>query len=145
MKIEHSLGRQNPELTQQAFNIRQQVFTDEQGFAADIDIDEYDDIALHVVVSDSEKPVAVLRAVPEHNNMLKVGRVAVLKAYRGQGIGRLVMEYIEDYARKNGVATIGLSSQCHAQPFYEGLGYQTKGEIYMEDGAEHIFMTLDLL
>ncbi|MCC8365461.1 GNAT family N-acetyltransferase [Xenorhabdus sp. PB61.4] len=145
MKIKHSLGRQDPELIQHAFNVRKYVFTDEQGFADEIDIDEYDDIALHVVVFDAENPIAVLRAVPQHNDMLKVGRVAVLKAYRGQGIGRLVMEFVENYARKNGVATIGLSSQCHAQPFYESLGYQTKGEIYMEDGAEHIFMELDLL
>ncbi|MDE9540109.1 GNAT family N-acetyltransferase [Xenorhabdus bovienii] len=144
MEIKYSIGRENPELIQQAFAIRKQVFTDEQGFDAEIDIDEYDDIALHVLIFDGEKPIGVLRAVPMDNNMLKVGRVAVLKAYRGKGIGRKVMEFIEDYGRKNGIVAIGLSSQCHAQPFYESLGYQARGEIYLEEGAEHIFMTLDL-
>ncbi|MBI6547591.1 GNAT family N-acetyltransferase [Xenorhabdus lircayensis] len=144
MKIKHSLGRQDSTLIQQAFTIRKQIFTDEQGFAAEIDIDEYDDIALHVVIFDDEKPIGVLRAFPKDNNVLKVGRVAVLKDYRGRGIGRKVMEFVEDYGRKNGIITIGLSSQCHAQPFYESLGYQAHGEIYLEEGAEHIFMTLDL-
>ncbi|WP_340617546.1 GNAT family N-acetyltransferase [Xenorhabdus entomophaga] len=145
MKIKHSIGRQDSVLIEQAFSIRKQVFTDEQGFDAEIDIDEYDDIALHVVIFDDEKPIGVLRAIPQDNDMLKVGRVAVLKDYRGQGIGRDVMKFIEDYGRKNKVTTIGLSSQCHAQPFYESLGYQAQGEIYLEDGAEHIFMTLDLI
>ncbi|MBD2815877.1 GNAT family N-acetyltransferase [Xenorhabdus sp. Flor] len=144
MQIKYSIGRQNPELIQQAFDIRKQVFTDEQGFAADIDIDEYDDIALHVVTYDDEKPIAVLRAIASDNSMLKVGRVAVLKKYRGRGIGHKVMEFIEDYGRKNNIAAIGLSSQYHAKPFYESLGYQARGEIYLEEGAEHIFMILDL-
>ncbi|WP_237386662.1 GNAT family N-acetyltransferase [Xenorhabdus sp. Sc-CR9] len=145
MKIKHSLGRQNSEVIQQAFDIRKQVFTDEQGFAAEIDIDEYDDIALHVVIYDDEKPIGVLRAILMDNNMLKVGRVAILKGYRGRGIGRNIVEFIEDYGRKNNITTISLSSQCHAQPFYESLGYQAHGEIYLEEGAEHIFMTLDLV
>ncbi|MBC8947666.1 MULTISPECIES: GNAT family N-acetyltransferase [Xenorhabdus] len=145
MKIKYSIGRQNPELIQQAFAIRKQVFTDEQGFDAEIDIDEYDDIALHVVVFDGEKSIGVLRAIPKDNNMLKVGRVAVLRYYRGQGIGRKVMEFIEDYGRKNNIETIVLSAQCHAQPFYESLGYQAQGGIYLEEGAEHIFMTLNLI
>ncbi|MBD2810967.1 GNAT family N-acetyltransferase [Xenorhabdus sp. Vera] len=145
MKIKHSLGRQNSEVIQQAFDIRKQVFTDEQGFAAEIDIDEYDDIALHVVIYDDEKPIGVLRAIMMDNNVLKVGRVAILKGYRGRGIGRNIVEFIEDYGRKNSITTISLSSQCHAQPFYESLGYQAHGEIYLEEGAEHIFMTLDLV
>ncbi|MBE8596708.1 GNAT family N-acetyltransferase [Xenorhabdus sp. BG5] len=145
MKIKYSIGRQNPELIQQAFAIRKQVFTDEQGFDAEIDIDEYDDIALHVVVFDGEKPIGVLRGIQKDNNILKVGRVAVLRHYRGQGIGRKVMEFIKDFGRKNNIETIILSAQCHAQPFYESLGYQTQGEIYLEEGAEHIFMTLNLI
>ncbi|MDX7999210.1 GNAT family N-acetyltransferase [Xenorhabdus sp. Reich] len=145
MKIKHSLGRKNPELIQQAFEIRKQVFADEQGFSAEMDIDEYDDIALHVVVFDGEKPIGVLRVIVKDSNIIKVGRVAVLKDYRGRGVGRKVMEYIEDYGRKNNITTIELSSQCHAQSFYESLGYQAQGEIYLEEGAEHIFMTLDLV
>ncbi|BET96114.1 GNAT family N-acetyltransferase [Xenorhabdus taiwanensis] len=145
MEIRYSTGRKNSELIQQAFAIRKQVFTDEQGFDAEIDIDEYDDMALHVVVFDGEKPIGVLRAIPKDNNMLKVGRVAVLRHYRGQGVGRKVMEFIEDYGRKNNIEMIVLSAQCHAQPFYESLGYQTQGDIYLEEGAEHIFMTLNLI
>ncbi|OTA20994.1 GNAT family acetyltransferase [Xenorhabdus beddingii] len=144
MKIKFSTGRQDSELIQHAFSIRKQIFADEQGFEAEIDIDEYDDIALHVVIFDDEKPVGVLRAIPQDDNRLKVGRVAVLKDYRGRGVGRKIMEFIEDYGRKNKVSAIELSSQCHARPFYESLGYQARGEIYLEEGAEHIFMVLDV-
>ncbi|MDX7986766.1 GNAT family N-acetyltransferase [Xenorhabdus sp. 12] len=144
MEIKYSVGRQNPELIQQAFFVREKVFTDEQGFEADIDIDEYDDIALHAVIFDNEKPIGVLRAFSKDGNVLKAGRIAVLKDYRGRGIGRNLMEFIEDYGRKNNISSIELSSQCHAQPFYEGLGYQAHGDIYLEDGAEHIYMVLNL-
>lgn len=63
MQIKHSIGYANPELLTDAFSLRQQVFTQEQGFPADIDVDEYDESALHVVLYLNDQPAAVLRCV----------------------------------------------------------------------------------
>lgn len=143
MQIKYSLGHAIPELVIDAFDLRQQVFTHEQGFPADIDVDEYDNSALHVVLYLNEHPVAVLRCLLfKDTGLVKVGRVAVQKRHRGKGLGRELMKFVEQYAQQHYFKTIGLSAQHTAIEFYRTLGYQTVGEMYDEDGMDHIYMTL---
>ncbi|WP_374446767.1 GNAT family N-acetyltransferase [Providencia sp.] len=144
MEIKHSLGHANPALVVDAFDLRQQVFTQEQGFPAEIDVDEYDDAALHVVLYLNQQPAAVLRCVFLDDGLIKVGRVAVQKAHRGKGLGREMMKFVQQYGAENQYQKIGLSAQHTAIAFYQSLGYQTEGEMYDEDGMDHIFMSLSL-
>lgn len=144
MQIKYSLGHSSPELVDDAFELRQQVFTHEQGFPADIDVDEHDKHALHVVLYLEESPVAVLRCILRSDGLVKVGRVAVLKQHRGKGLGHKLMRFVEQYAREHQFQTIGLSAQNTAIVFYQALGYQTEGEMYDEDGMDHIYMVLPL-
>ncbi len=144
MEIKYSVGRESSEVIEQAFYIRQRVFTDEQGFAAEIDLDQYDDTALHMVLIDNKNPIAVLRAITQDNQKLKIGRVAVLKEYRGKGVGRILMDAIADYAREQNFSVLVLSAQYTAKAFYDSLGYKSQGEIYDEEGVDHIFMYLKL-
>lgn len=144
MEIKHSLGHANPALVVDAFDLRQQVFTQEQGFPADIDVDEYDDAALHVVLYLNQQPAAVLRCVFLDDGLIKVGRVAVQKTHRGKGLGREMMKFVQQYGAENQHQKIGLSAQYTAIAFYQSLGYQTEGEMYDEDGMDHIFMSLSL-
>ncbi|MCW2256113.1 putative GNAT family N-acyltransferase [Providencia alcalifaciens] len=144
MQIRYSLGYSSPELVKHAFELRQQVFTHEQGFPAEIDVDEYDDSALHVVLYLENTPAAVLRCILQNNALIKVGRVAVLKEHRGKGIGRELMKFVEFYGKEQQYQTIGLSSQHIAVAFYETLGYHTEGEKYNEEGMDHIYMVLSL-
>ena len=144
MQIKYNLGHSSPELVDDAFELRQQVFTHEQGFPAEIDIDEYDKHALHVVLYLEDTPAAVLRCILHSDGQIKVGRVAVLKQHRGKGLGRKLMRFVEQYAKEHQFHTIGLSAQHTAIVFYETLGYQTEGEMYDEDGMDHIYMVLPL-
>lgn len=144
MQIRYSLGYSSPELVNHAFELRQQVFTHEQGFPAEIDVDEYDDSALHIVLYLENTPAAVLRCILQNDTLIKVGRVAVLKEYRGKGIGRELMKFVEFYGKEHQYKTIGLSSQHTAVAFYETLGYHTEGKIYDEEGMDHIYMVLSL-
>ncbi|WP_275075927.1 GNAT family N-acetyltransferase [Providencia rettgeri] len=144
MEIKHSLGHENPALVVDAFDLRQQVFTQEQGFPAEIDVDEYDDAALHVVLYLNQQPAAVLRCVFLDDGLIKVGRVAVQKTHRGKGLGREMMKFVQQYGAENQHQKIGLSAQHTAIAFYQSLGYQTEGEMYDEDGMDHIFMSLSL-
>lgn len=71
----------------------------------------------------------------------KVGRVAVLSKTRGSGLGRLLMEAIEQYVIQNtDLETLALSSQVPRKGFYEKLGYVAKGDVYLEEGQPHIMM-----
>ncbi|MCH8025822.1 MAG: GNAT family N-acetyltransferase, partial [Chloroflexi bacterium] len=71
-----------------------------------------------------------------------IGRVAVLREYRGQGLGRAVMLALHNEAQRRGYAGVALGSQLHAIPFYERLGYIASGEVYVDAGIEHRWMDL---
>ena len=76
--------------------------------------------------------------------VVKIGRVAVLSSTRGAGLGRLLMETIEQWVRDNlvekGVEKISLSSQLPRKGFYEKLGYVAYGDVYPDEGQPHISM-----
>ena len=66
--------------------------------------------------------------------VIKIGRVAVLPAYRKSGVGAAVMRAVE---AANPRATFVLDAQIHALPFYERLGYVAEGDQFQEAGIPH--------
>ena len=128
------------QLQQDAKLIRTQVFICEQGITEADEWDDQDLISQHFVIYDQDQPIATARLL-ENNS---VGRVAVLKAYRGQGLGQMIMLEIISYAQKQGRSVLTLSSQVHAISFYEKLGFTVEGNSYDECGIQHIEMTMSL-
>jgi predicted GNAT family N-acyltransferase len=63
--------------------------------------------------------------------------MAVLAAYRGRGVGSAILLHLMDAARQARVASVTLSAQTHAIPFYERHGFVAHGEIYLDAGIEH--------
>ncbi|MGK8803205.1 GNAT family N-acetyltransferase [Acinetobacter seifertii] len=120
--------------------IREQVFIQEQGITPEDEWDDFDAIAVHFMVYDKEQLIATARLLPQHS----VGRVAVLMPYRKQGIGKILMQHIIDYARNQKLPYLKLSAQTHVTAFYEALGFQVQGEVYQDCGIPHIDMTLAL-
>lgn len=123
-----------------AKHIRYTVFIDEQGF--DKEIDEYDDDnkARHIVMYDGENAIATARAFEEAPNTYHIGRVAVLKEHRGKGYGREVLTHLENDLKNNaGAKKVTISAQLHAKGFYEAIGYTVIGDVYLEEGKEHIW------
>ena len=106
-------------LEQDAKFIRKQVFIIEQNIPEEEEWDDQDMISDHFVVYDQDQPIATARLLQNNS----VGRVAVLKAYRGQGIGRMIMLEIIRQAHQQDRKFLHLSSQVHAISFYEKLGY----------------------
>lgn len=100
------------ELQHDAKLIREQVFIQEQNIPAADEWDTQDAISRHFVVFDQAQPVATARLLQNNS----IGRVAVLKAYRGQGIGRLLMLEIIQQAKHEQRKFLKLSSQVHAVP-----------------------------
>ena len=117
-------------------DVRKKVFIDEQNVPEELEIDGLDDKAEHILVYDNLKPIATGRMFSDGH----IGRVAVLKEYRGSGIGMLVMQSFIKKAEKLNIHRVWLSSQCHAVMFYEKLGFEEYGNIYMDAGIEHIDM-----
>lgn len=126
-------------LPQEAIDIRTEVFINEQGFH-----DEFDDIdekAIHIILFESNKPIAVCRVYySEDKKCYAIGRIAVVKKYRGKAYGAKVVQTAEDEIKKKLGNKIGLSAQERVSKFYEKLGYKKYGEIYLDEGCPHIWM-----
>ncbi len=126
-------------LPKDAVDIRQAVFVDEQKFKEEFD--ENDKSAIHFVLYDGETAVATSRVLKEPNGVYHIGRIAVIKSRRGQGLGRMIVEAAENHARTLGGKSILIGAQTQAQGFYATLGYLAEGDIYYEEHCPHVRMT----
>lgn len=124
-------------LPQEAKDIRIEVFMKEQGF--ENEFDDIDNISFHIVVFDEEKPIGTCRFFKE-NDHYTIGRVAVLKEYRNQHIGNVLLESAEKEIKKLNGALIVVHAQVRVSPFYEKQGYIQFGQIDDDEGVPHMWM-----
>jgi hypothetical protein len=116
--------------------IRYKVFVDEQNVPEELEIDGFDDDAVHVLVMLDDKAIGTGRILSDGH----IGRVAVLKQYRGQGVGKLIMKKLIESAKDNQLESLWLSSQWYARGFYSDLNFECIGEKFEEAGIDHIKM-----
>jgi predicted GNAT family N-acyltransferase len=130
------------------FAIRMTVFVEEQAVPAEEELDAYDVTAAHFLARRVDPTVSEIvgtaRLLDKGHGVGKIGRVAVLREYRGQGIGGLIMRRIEHEARSAGYTELILEAQVHALPFYEKLGYIAEGDIFLDCNIEHRLMRKSL-
>ncbi len=126
------------------FDIRREAFVSEQNVPAELEKDGQDPTARHFGVVVDAEIIGTCR-VRLIGSAAKIERVAILKAYRGKGIGRVLMKYILNELRKSSeIRLFRLSSQAYAVPFYEKLGFKTRGSEYLEAGIPHYDMVLEV-
>lgn len=119
-------------------SIRRRVFIDEQRVPEADEWDEHDESSQHWLVYDNNGlAVATARLKPDG----QIGRMAVLEAYRGQGVGAQLLHAVLDTAKQQ-LTTVYLHSQTHAIDFYKQFGFHTVGEEFMDAGIPHIEMRL---
>lgn len=135
---------ETPMEKEQAFDVRRKVFVDEQGVPLHIEMDEFDDSAVHFVGYNLEQPIAAARIRETESGIGKIERVCVLSEFRGQHVGVLMMNEMEEYARTAGLFTLKLNSQSYAIPFYEKLGYEVNSPEFLDAGIPHRAMTKTL-
>jgi len=121
--------------------LRNAVFSVEQGISKALDFDGRDHECVHVLarLGDGEA-IGTARMLPDGH----VGRIAVHKEWRGQGVGTRLVERLTEVASERGFAEIYLHSQAQAAEFYSRLGFEARGDTFMEAGIEHVLMVRSL-
>jgi predicted GNAT family N-acyltransferase len=117
--------------------VRRAVFIDEQGVPEAMEWYADDAGALHLLALDGAgQAIGCARLLPDGH----VGRMAVLPAWRGRGVGRALLDATIDAAQARGHTLLKLSAQTHAAGFYARAGFVAMGEEYEEAGIPHVAM-----
>ena len=122
-----------------AYAVRHQVFVGEQAVPPELERDEFDDLAIHLVALRGDDVIGTLRIVVSGSSA-KLGRMAVLAAARKGGVGARLMERAVEIARTMDVKEITLHAQLTAKEFYARLGFCEKGDVFEEAGIAHVAM-----
>ena len=125
----------------QSRRVREQVFVREQGVPLELEMDEHDPHCDHALAQAADGSVlGTGRLLPDGH----IGRMAVLKEWRGQGVGALLLQALVEQARRRGHARARLNAQTHAAGFYRRLGFEVSGPEFIEAGIPHVAMQRDL-
>ncbi len=118
--------------------IRTPVFIKEQAVAPDFEWDEIDQVAVHLLATQNNEPIACLRIIDFH----KIGRMAVLKEFRGNGLGATLLLEAVKICKAHGSKIVHLSAQTHAIGFYEKCGFKVTSAVYQDVHIAHVDMQL---
>lgn len=121
--------------------IRDEVFVRGQKVPLEIELDALDPLCQHVIARSADgAAIGTGRLMPDG----RIGRMAVLDAWRGRGVGGVILERLVEIARARGLQQVELHSQVHAREFYARHGFEAYGEHFFEAGIEHVHMRLAL-
>ena len=125
--------------------IRTEVFILEQRVPEALEWDGEDAHAIHALATDlNSNPIGTARLLL-HGALAHIGRMAVLPAWRGQGVGASLLQVLLDEARKHGAGSAFLNAQTYAVPFYERFNFVREGEEFLDAGIPHYRMTFCLV
>lgn len=121
--------------------VRETVFIHEQAVPEELEWDGLDPQCAHVLAwNDQGDAIGTARMQPNGT----IGRMAVLKDWRGRGAGRALLEALLDCAVRQGLTRVTLSAQTHAIGFYERAGFHVVGELFTDAGIPHRKMVKEL-
>jgi predicted GNAT family N-acyltransferase len=126
-----------------ALALRERIFCGEQGVSFEADQDGRDPEATHIVAVDDGEVIGTCRLL-FRGPVARLGRLAVERDRRGDGIGAEILAEADRIASEAGSESIALPAQTYALPLYERAGYETYGPTFVEEGIEHVAMEKQL-
>ncbi|WEG72714.1 GNAT family N-acetyltransferase [Vagococcus intermedius] len=124
-----------------SYHLRMIVFVQEQHISPELEFDELDtDHRYYLITINEGKPVGTARYQFKEQGVLQPDRLCVHPDYRGQGIGRNLLNELEKQALKDGCHHSLLSAEVTAIPFYVKSGYHQVSDTYLEDGLPCVQM-----
>jgi predicted GNAT family N-acyltransferase len=129
-----------PNEQSRAFAVRREVFIREQQIDEHEEYDGLDDACAQFVAKAGRRVVGTARLRFPEPAHAKIERMAVLKPWRRQGIGKGILACIEADMVQRGLAEAVLHAQVSAVPFYRACGYEETGARFFEAGIPHVKM-----
>jgi len=115
-------------------SVRRAVFITEQSIPEEMEWDEFDAVSRHAIAEDAAgAAIGCGRLLPDGH----IGRLAVLSAWRGRGVGAALLRHLVDLARARGHVRAILNAQTQAMPFYARHGFVAEGDEYLEAAIPH--------
>ena len=115
-------------------SIRNSVFVEEQNVPIELEWDGLDELCTHVIAETTQgKPIGTGRLLPDGH----IGRMAVVKYWRGRGVGSAILAELIAAARENGCDSAILNAQTHAVKFYARFGFEIVSDEFMDAGIPH--------
>jgi predicted GNAT family N-acyltransferase len=133
--IEMKLTNSSEDLSD-AFKIRERVFIKEQKVLPELEWDEMDKIATHFILYLNKIPIGTAR-VFEKDSAWYIGRMAVLKEYRGKGFGKHIMENVLNFLNSKKPSKIIIHAQTTVVNFYKKFGFVEVGDEFLDAGIKH--------
>jgi len=119
--------------------IRESVFIAEQNVTPELEWDADDNIAVHFLAFEGDYAIGTARLLQDG----QIGRVSVLKDWRGLKVGDALMQAAIAEAQNRDLRQQKLTAQVHATAFYERLGFKVVSEEFLEAGLPHVDMVRD--
>ena len=108
----------------------------EQAVPPELEWDGEDETAIHFLALEGDFAIGTARLLPDG----EIGRVSVLKDWRGLKVGDALMQAVLIEAERRGLAQQKLSAQVQATAFYERLGFDVISDEFLEAGIPHVDM-----
>ncbi|HVY05117.1 MAG TPA: GNAT family N-acetyltransferase [Burkholderiales bacterium] len=121
-------------------SVREEVFVREQAVPVELEWDEFDAVSRHVLASVDGVAVGTGRLLPDGH----IGRMAVLRDWRGRGVGSAMLLALMEEARASGMRRVELNAQTRASGFYARFGFVAQGDEFMDAGIAHRSMWRNL-
>jgi predicted GNAT family N-acyltransferase len=121
--------------------VREVVFMREQGVSAELEWDGLDEGCRHALALSAKGDAIGCGRITQD---ARIGRMAVLREWRGRKVGAALLEALLDEARSRPYAKVELSAQVQALPFYRRFGFEEEGEVFMDADMPHRKMRLRL-
>ena len=125
-------------------HIRTKVFQEEQGVAAELEFDSWDDSVVHLLAYLNGQAIATTRIRDIDASTAKIERLAVLPEFRRQGIGKQLMEAALKTIAPSQKSQVVVHAQEYVTPLYQQLGFVVVGDRFSEAGMTHVKMLKQL-
>ncbi|MFD2514966.1 GNAT family N-acetyltransferase [Pontibacter locisalis] len=142
IKVCKDFNSLSPQEMYELLRLRSEVFVVEQNCVF-LDLDNKDQECFHLLLYKDDHLAAYARLVPPGVSypLMSIGRIITSPATRGTGLGRVLVDMaIEECYKLFGQGPIKIGAQLYAKKFYESFGFTQTGEVYDEDGIDHIHM-----